>query len=357
LEEILTRTSFETFSQLTLFNALNKWSNCENRNIKTVFPLLKWNLMSTQDLAEIRNLGNINAQNLFDAIDKTLEDPSIQKFDENFASSIYNVRTLHGDVKLLNGNSTSYDENSGFTRHLITGGNNDVGIVIDLRNIRTINHLKMLLWDHDDRSYSYFIEISTDQTTWKRIIDYSTYSCSSWQNLYFPAEPIKFIKIVGTHCSKNEYFDVVTLKAYLRETLPEMLNGFVVPKDNIALLSKDATILEGSLNGAINGDIENGCTYHKHNECILIRLKEPYHISSIRLLLGDCGNNLSYKFKIQVSLNKKDWETIVTQDTLVTSWQNFSFPPKPVIFIKFIGTEVTNGHNYILKHFECPAQD
>ena len=37
--------------------------------------------------------------------------------------------------------------------------------------------IRMLLWDRDDRTYGYYIEVSTDQKTWTRIVDRSNDSC------------------------------------------------------------------------------------------------------------------------------------------------------------------------------------
>ena len=36
---------------------------------------------------------------------------------------------------------------------------------------------RMLLWDKDDRMYGYYIEVSTDQKTWTRVVDRSNDSC------------------------------------------------------------------------------------------------------------------------------------------------------------------------------------
>ncbi len=35
-------------------------------------------------------------------------------------------------------------------------------------------------------AYSYYVEVSVDNISWTRIIDYRAYLCRSWQKLYFP---------------------------------------------------------------------------------------------------------------------------------------------------------------------------
>jgi BTB/POZ domain-containing protein 9 len=154
---------------------------------------------------------------------------------------------------LLDGETTNYDMERGFTRHPIEDGN--VGIVVRLGQPSIINHIKVLLWDRDmrlailktiiiafpkdiivERSYSYYIEVSMDQRDWVRVVDYSNYHCRSWQRVYFPQRVVRFIRIVGkeiflqiqkqntilkivfhstgTHNTVNKVFHVVSLEAY-----------------------------------------------------------------------------------------------------------------------------------------------
>lgn len=63
---------------------------------------------------------------------------------------------------------------------------------------------RMLLWDCDDRTYSYFIEVSVNMWDWELIVDKSHEMCSSWQTLFFDRRPIVFIRITGTRNSANE---------------------------------------------------------------------------------------------------------------------------------------------------------
>lgn len=91
---------------------------------------------------------------------------------------------------------------AGYTRHSIDSL--DTGIIVELGTISIINHIKILLWDKDTRSYSYYVEVSVNQEQWDRVVDYSTYHCRSWQFLYFPSRAVRYIKLVGTHNSVNK---------------------------------------------------------------------------------------------------------------------------------------------------------
>ena len=58
---------------------------------------------------------------------------------------------VNGEVKnaLLDGDSSNYDMERGFTRHPIDD-NSEKGIIVKLGMQCIINHFRMLLWDKDD---------------------------------------------------------------------------------------------------------------------------------------------------------------------------------------------------------------
>lgn len=82
--------------------------------------------------------------------------------DENVAHSMHGAQVLQGEMRsyLLNGDVLNYDMERGYTRHTITESP-EQGILIKLGTQCIINSVKMLLWDRDMRSYSYYIEVCT----------------------------------------------------------------------------------------------------------------------------------------------------------------------------------------------------
>jgi len=64
----------------------------------------------------------------------------------------HGAAVLVGEVKqaLLDGDTKNYDMERGFTRHPIDESQ-DKGIVIKLGMQCIINHIRMLLWDRDQR--------------------------------------------------------------------------------------------------------------------------------------------------------------------------------------------------------------
>lgn len=72
-----------------------------------------------------------------------------------------------------------------------------------------IDSMRLLLWDIDNRTYSYYIEVSTDQVNWHQVLDKRNEMCKSWQLINFPKRPVVFIRIVGTYNTANEVFHCV----------------------------------------------------------------------------------------------------------------------------------------------------
>lgn len=63
---------------------------------------------------------------------------------------------------------------------------------------------RLLLWDCDDRSYSFYVEVGVNPWDWELVVDKTRESCRSWTTLHFERRPVVFIKIVGTHNTANE---------------------------------------------------------------------------------------------------------------------------------------------------------
>ncbi|RMC12544.1 hypothetical protein DUI87_10064 [Hirundo rustica rustica] len=125
---------------------------------------------------------------------------------------------------LLNGDTKNYDWDSGYTCHQLGSG----AIVVQLAQPYMIGSIRLLLWDCDDRSYSYYIEVSTNQQQWTMVVDRTKISCKiyfhqnsekyafvyagqnrSWQTITFDKQPASFIRIVGTRNTANEVFHCV----------------------------------------------------------------------------------------------------------------------------------------------------
>ncbi|XP_034941957.1 BTB/POZ domain-containing protein 9 [Chelonus insularis] len=375
LTELISRDSFYA-PEIDIFLAVEAWVKANPEiDSSQVLGQVRLCLIAITDLLNIvRPTGLVSPEAILDAIaarTHTRDSELIYRgrllVDENVAHPRYGAQVLQGEMRgfLLDGDTNNYDMERGYTRHIITELK-DHGILIKLGTQSIINHIKMLLWDRDVRSYSYYIEVSIDQKDWVKVIDYSNYFCRSWQYLYFEPRVVLYIRIVGTHNTVNKVFHVVSFEAYYTNHSETLSNGFIVPTQNVATIDRSACVIEGvsrSRSVLLNGDTTNydwdsGYTCHQLGSgCILVQLGQPYIIGTMRLLLWDCDDR-SYSYYIEVSKNSWHWDRVIDKSNeQCRSWQTLRFhPPRPIVYIRIVGTHNTANEVFHCVHFECPVR-
>lgn len=374
LKEMISRDSF-CCPEVDIFRAVIEWVRKNPGSVASdVLTCVRLPLISLSDLLHVvRPCDLVSADVILDAIkarsesrDADLKYRGYLMAEENVATPRHGAQVLQGELKtnLLDGDVHSYDMEKGFTRHHIDDSAGQ-GILVKLGMECIVNHMRMLLWDKDMRAYSYYIEVSMDAKDWHEVVDHRHYYCRSWQNLYFPARVVKFIRIVGTHNTVNRVFHVVSFECMFTERPFELDKGLVVPKLNVATISNSACVIEGvsrSRNALINGDWENydwdtGYTCHQLGSgAIVVQLSQPYMVDSMRLLLWDIDSR-AYSYYIEVSIDQNHWVTVVDKrNELCKSWQLIKFTKRPIVFIRIVGTNNTANEVFHCVHFECPAQ-
>lgn len=362
LNEMLLRDSFYA-KEIDIFEAVHRWyvdkeELVSEGTMTEILEKVRLPLMDTGDiLGLVRNSKLFSADCLLDAIKTKKECLDVDLnyrgqliIDENIAVPQHGAQVVTGEQpqELLQPRSErSYDGDRGFTRHNIEDEN---GITIDLGGMFIINHIVLLLWDKDSRSYSYYIEVSLNRADWCRIIDHSTYLCRSTQKLYFDPRVVRYIRVVGTHNAVNNVFHLVSLEAMYSSNPFKLSQGISVPEENVASVERKACVVEGvsrSRDTLINGnftdyDWDSGYTCHQLGSgYIVVQLPQPYMIDSMRLLLWDCDTR-SYSYYVETSVDKKEWTRVADRTgQLCRSWQILTFEPLPVVFIKIIGTHNT----------------
>ncbi|XP_047504600.1 BTB/POZ domain-containing protein 9 isoform X1 [Pieris napi] len=388
LQGLLERDSFFA-PEVDIFKAVCSWFNANQQWVKSdsgvahvekILKCVRLTLMSLEELLTVvRPFTLVTPDMLLDAIqEKTqtsttdLPHRGLLLPEENVATTKRGARVITGDMRsaLLDGDTDNYDMERGYTRHTISDAPDNPGIIVRLATTTIINHVRLLLWDRDNRSYAYFVEVSVDQKDWVRVIDHSNYFCRSWQNLYFGPRVVQFIKIVGTSNTVNKVFHAVSMEAMHTTRVPPLSDGLVEPLHNVATVELSAVVIEGisrSRNALLNGDTEHydweqGYTCHQLGSgAIVVQLAQPYLLSSIRMLLWDCDYR-HYSYYVEVSLNYWHWDMVAdrTRDTC-RSWQVIYFSPRPVSIIRIVGTnnsvnEFDHVQVFHLVHLECPAQ-
>ncbi|MFH4977444.1 hypothetical protein AB6A40_004153 [Gnathostoma spinigerum] len=373
---MLQRDSF-CAPEIEIFKALVEWVRI-HPNLKDeadmVLSRIRLPLMKLDDLLNtVRSSGLVSPDLILDAIKEQQEKRSVELTyrgfllpDVNVITNKFNASVLSGEGTgtLLHGGTTRYDLEKGYASHTIS--EQSPGIIIELGRPFIINHIRMLLWDRDQRSYQYCIEVSVDKEEWARVIDHTKYLCRSKQQLFFSARVVKFIKILGTY-SVNSAFHIVNIEA-MYSTKPFTIDPattLLIPSTNVATIAHCAVVIEGvsrSRNALLNGetsnyDWDNGYTCHQLGSgAITVQLSQPYLIDSMRLLLWDCDDR-HYSYYVEVSCDQVSWTRVAdhTQEQC-RAWQVLRFDPRPVVFVRIVGTHNSANEVFHCVHFECPVQ-
>ncbi|XP_039294308.1 BTB/POZ domain-containing protein 9 [Nilaparvata lugens] len=379
LKELVDRDSFFA-PEVDIFRAVVEWIRANNvaagAQRDSILECVRLPLISIVDLLTVvRPQQLVKSDTILDAIQTTVSRGVVRRRgcllpEENMAHPKFGTQVLSGEMRsaLLNGDSVNYDMERGYTRHTIVDpgqGQAESGILVKLGKQAIVNHVRMLLWDRDLRSYSYYIETSMDQKEWTRVVDHSLYYCRSWQLLYFEPVVVRYVRLVGTNNTVNKVFHVVSFEIMWTAAQFQIDKGLIVPRQNVATYPFSATVVEGvsrSRNALLDGNTSNydwdsGYTCHQLGSgSILVQLGQPYMIDSIRLLLWDCDDR-SYNYYVETSVNMADWELVCdkTNDNC-KSWQTIRFDRRPVVFIRVIGTHNTANEVFHCVHLECPAQ-
>lgn len=374
VKDLICRDSFCS-PEIEIFNSIVLWAEHNTGQDPTpILDAIRLPLMNMQELLnKVRPTKLVSPDSILDAIKVQTECRNMElKYrgllvvDENVATTRFGAQVMKGEMKqaLLDGDSSNYDLDRGFTRHPIDD-NYEAGVVIKLAQPYILNTFKLLLWDRDMRSYSYFIEVSMDDKDYEKVIDHTKFLCRSWQILHFPPRVVRFVRVVGTHNTVNRVFHLVAFECLYTNKLFQLEQGLIVPSENVATITASACVIEGvsrSRNALINGDIrhydwDSGYTCHQLGSgAVIVQLAQPYIVDSMRLLLWDCDDR-SYSYYIEVSIDQKNWHMVIDKrNEPCKSWQHITFDKRPVAFVKIVGTSNTANEVFHCVHFECPAE-
>lgn len=119
---------------------------------------------------------------------------------------------------LIDGNTSDYDASYGYAATNWQTNPPDA-MVVTLKEAVTLNAVRVLLWDGDERYYRYRLEISPDaegEARWTTVADYTQTSerRQSWQVLDFEPATVRRVRLTGTYNSDNGAFHVVEIEAY-----------------------------------------------------------------------------------------------------------------------------------------------
>ncbi|XP_050426004.1 BTB/POZ domain-containing protein 9-like isoform X3 [Adelges cooleyi] len=370
LQDIIIRDSFYC-NELDIFHAVCRWINIHQNSLDhntkmKVLSAIRYPLMSVKELAEVRQSPLVKTnKSLYDTIFRNTSSPDKLQYRGQLKPNVDLIHRPRDFLFPIPSNTPVINGTNGST-------------TITLHDPSFINYIVISLPGRDcldkQRYYSYYIDVSMDQTVWFRAIDHSNYNCRSAQNLWIESRIVRYIRVVGT---ANETFEFSSVKYNTEEMHEvEIKNGLVVPKYgyNVASSFRYAFVIKGEhnlwsqsmLNVLVDDyydrydnkiDRLNMYTYHNlQSGCIVIHLAQPYILSSMRFLLWG-GNDQFYKYTVEDSINNQDWKWIANETKeLKQSWQVLKFTPRPILYIRITGVYNSAGNDFRILYFEAPAR-
>jgi BTB/POZ domain-containing protein 9 len=202
LEQIICRDSF-CADEIAIFKAVREWmdANLEESNyFGEIIKNIRLSLIKLDDLLNIiRPSGLIPPDVLLDAINDQTKCFTNDLRYRGFKFQNVNVASPEFGVKIVGGehNNKSYfsteplqsENERNAIKHPIK--EKDPGIIVELARPHIINLIKFQLPERDQRSFSYYVEVSMDKRDWVRVIDHTRYLCRNKQNLFFNKKVIK----------------------------------------------------------------------------------------------------------------------------------------------------------------------
>ncbi len=112
--------------------------------------------------------------------------------------------------RMIDGDADNYSGSSGLTWFAVPGS-----VTVELPQAANVARTQMLLFDLDDRYYSYRIDTSLDGKTWRPAVDKSAAEARGWQVDIFAPRAVKYIRLTGLRNSTGQpLMQVIEFEAY-----------------------------------------------------------------------------------------------------------------------------------------------
>ncbi|XP_063904100.1 BTB/POZ domain-containing protein 9-like isoform X2 [Zophobas morio] len=328
---LLKRDAF-LFDEIEVFNIAANWCKINKDVDNLVIGCVRFPCLTRNEILNVvRPFKIVDDAKLLNVL-TTIENNGTQKTlrfggqlkDKNLARAEYNVKVVSGlNTTMLFEESRNSNDGAYHNR------NDKNGITVDLGQVKCFNYITMCIVNYRT---GYYIEVSTDLQKWKKVIDYTTYSCYSRQNLYFEQQKTRYIRVVMDmgHSARICMFQV-----FMSSTVPKMRNQIVYPSSNIITSQTRIWIMNNLPSSFV----------------LEIYLNQPYMISQIKVELR------FYRYISVIETSEKidsKWEIVapsINEDKLLT------FNERTVNFIQITGklspNKTKDHYRQILEDIEC----
>lgn len=146
-----------------------------------------------------------------------------RKIKKDQISGITTGAAKYEDGNVARGaNATSQNNASHLTDGTINYSNygySKIGenITVELKEAYLLSSIGMYLYDSDQRTFRYYVEISKDGKKWTEVIDKRNGDHKGWQLDKFAPQEVKYIRVTGTHASTgegNNFIYILEIEAY-----------------------------------------------------------------------------------------------------------------------------------------------
>jgi len=193
-----------TSPEIVMFNALASWMRSQ---VPPLAVSAKMEMLNHVDLLSIsssnlmkfvRNSGLYEDKAICDALEEQVGMENVNMcLEEKGAKLKEGIAKMEGSC--IRGPPHKYADQTGYTFAEL-----GESITIQMKRECMINKVEFLLWDQDDRTYSYILSSSMDGVNWSTLMDCTEMACSSKQTIFFHAKPIRFFSVIGTSNSHDE---------------------------------------------------------------------------------------------------------------------------------------------------------
>lgn len=355
LELVLSRATF-CAREIEIFKAIERWidENPDDEHIPDIVAKIKLHLIAKDDLeSHVRQSDLIDVGRLSEAILGNEADINLGYRGVSREVGT-DVATLELGMRVFTGTWFRHGiSRPNMERHLEGGLAfaefaflHQGGIIVRLGKPYVINEFSIRMFHWHDTSYSFYLEVSLNGTDWLRVIDLSPYLCHSQQVLHIEPKIVRYIRFVGKERLNVDLlrFKIVGFEVSYTEATLEHHEGIPIPRVNVASPSLGARVHgnSGSLAnafkfGSVEWDPGRKIYVGKIYEPLIIHLRQPYFVDSMRLLFWD-GRERSYSCTVEISTNNADWSHAGSIFHVPnTSWQDLKFKASPVLFIRISG--------------------
>ncbi|MFH0878408.1 MAG: discoidin domain-containing protein [Lentisphaerota bacterium] len=117
--------------------------------------------------------------------------------------------------ELIDGIISGYTKRTGYGFTFWRNAAKAPGVMtLDLKELCTVDRIRMLLWNSDSRYYRYRIDASANGVSWVTVVNRTSGKWKGWQDIALSPRQVRYLRLTGAYCSAADVFTVVEWEVY-----------------------------------------------------------------------------------------------------------------------------------------------